>query len=239
MKYVLELPPFSKSLIDSVAPRVKKAFDAVFVPSAPAGVPLLDGLATSIYLSVGFGLRTIFSIRLRDVNLNHVLEKVRTAEEFNLYGVLLTRGDPPKYGTSRDELSSEEVMHYIRSGGARVKLGLVVSLRYPVESIARRLEHEPDFVFLIHYGPSTREKLREVCRAISSKATEVYVFLLLGLDRSREVFDRLNQEYFTYSDISKVLEELRGLASGVIISSPLDVERVVELFETLENRPPR
>ena len=237
MRYVLELPPLSKGLIDSVAPRVKRVFDAVFVPSAPAGVPLLDGLAISVYLSVSFGLRTIFSIRLRDVNLNHVLEKVRVAEEFNLHGILLTRGDPPKYGTSRDELSSEEVMRYVRGRGARVRLGLVASLRYPVESIARRLEHEPDFVFLMHYGPSTREKLREVCRVASSKPSELYVFLLLGLDRSRRVFEELSQEYFTCSSIRGALDELRDLVSGVVISSPLDVERVVGLFETLESAP--
>lgn len=233
MRYVLELPPFSRRLVDSVAPKVGKAFDAVFVPSAPAGVPLLDGLATSIYLSTGFGLRTIFSIRLRDVNLNHVLEKVRVAEDFNLYGVLLTKGDPPKYGVGRDEMSSEEVLYFIRSMGTKVRLGLVLSLRYPMESIARRLEHGPDFVFVIHYGPSRREKLREVCRAASRTSSEVYVFLLLGLDRSKELFNRLKQEYFSYSHIQEVLEELQGLVGGVVISSPLDIEKVVELAESI------
>ncbi len=237
MRYILELPPFSKSLIDSVAPKVGRVFDAVFVPSAPAGVPLLDGLATSIYLSTGFGLRTIFSIRLRDVNLNHVLEKVRVAEDFNLYGALLTRGDPPKYGASRDEVSSEEVLHFVRSMGAKVRLGLVLSLRYPVESIARRLEHGPDFVFVIHYGPSKREKLREVCKAASHTSSEVYVFLLLGLDRSRELFDKLNQEYFNHSRIQEVLKELQGIVGGVVISSPLDVEKVVELVESIVKPP--
>jgi hypothetical protein len=208
-------------------------FDAVFVPSAPAGVPLLDGLATSVYLSTSFGLKTIFSIRLRDLNLNHVLEKVKVAEEFGLYGVLLTQGDPPKYGTSRSELLSEEVMQYIRKMGIRARLGLVVSLRYPIESIVRRLEHKPDFVFVIHYGPSSREKLGEVCGVVSRASSEVYPFLLLGVGKSKGVFDKLNQEYFTLSDIHEILEELRGLVSGVVISSPLDVEKVVEFFETM------
>lgn len=210
-----------------------RIFDAVFVPSAPAGVPLLDGLATSVYLSTSFGLKTIFSIRLRDLNLNHVLEKVKVAEEFGLYGVLLTQGDPPKYGTSRSELLSEEVMQYIRKMGIRARLGLVVSLRYPIESIVRRLEHKPDFVFVIHYGPSSREKLGEVWGVVSRASSEVYPFLLLGVGKSKGVFDKLNQEYFTLSDIHEILEELRGLVSGVVISSPLDVEKVVEFFETM------
>jgi 5,10-methylenetetrahydrofolate reductase len=234
LRYILELPPFSKSLIDRVAPRVGRVFDAVFVPSAPAGAPLLDSLATSVYLTTSFGLRTIFSIRLRDVNLNHVLEKVKVAEEFGLYGVLLTQGDPPKYGAGLSGLPSEEAMKYIRGEGIRVRLGLVVSLRYPVESIARRLEQGPDFVFVIHYGPSSREKLREVCRIASRGSSEVYPFLLLGVGRSRGVFDRLGQEYFTSGSVKEALEELRGLASGVVVSSPLDIESAVELFETME-----
>ncbi|MEM1628373.1 MAG: hypothetical protein QXP02_03725 [Desulfurococcaceae archaeon] len=232
MEYILELPPVSRKFIDKIAPLAKNVFNAVFIPSGPAGIPLLDACATSIYISTVYGLKSIFSIRLKDVNLNHVIEKVKTAMEFGINGVLLTKGDPPRYGSSYDDLSSEYVLKYLREINVDMKLGLIISLRYPLGSILKRISEKPDFVFIIHHVDNDLDKLMELRKHIAGEI-KIYDFILLGVDKNIELFKELGQKYVEPMKLGDHIEKLNNIVDGVIISSPLEVKKAIEIVSKL------
>jgi 5,10-methylenetetrahydrofolate reductase len=223
VRYLLEVSSSRKESIDRFFRDSREVFDMFFIPSAPLGRPLLDSLAISIYAKTFFNVDTIFSIRLYDVNLNHIVEKASTADEFGVYGMVLTRGDPPIHGGICGELDSVDVLRYLRSRGFKVRKGLVISLRYTLTAIYNRILENPDFIVIVNFDPSSNDsylKLKNVVGEASRHGIEAYTYLLLGVGRSRQVFDEIKQPYTTEEGFRDSAEKLEEAGSNIIVSAP-------------------
>lgn len=229
MDIILELPPVSKKFVEKSVEVSRDIFNGYFIPCAPSGIPMLDCLAVSTYIisRLSSDFKVFCSLRTKDYSLNHILERVLTASELGLSGVLVTRGDPPMYGNGCKEYSTEYVMNFIRSCGVNINIGVVISLRFPIESIINRVKTLlPDFATVIRFSNDTIQRLVEL--ASNVQGTKLYVFLLLGVGRNIEVFRQLGQPFIGVEELRDTLNTLKNMVDGVIISSPREIKEAAE-----------
>jgi len=233
MQLLLELPPYNKRVIDEIVARTNSVFDGYFIPCTPAGLPMLDCLSTSIYVATKYGSRVYCSLRTRDFALNHVIERFKTASEFGLAGILVTRGDPPKFGDVCSDYETEFVVDYVRKLGVGTSIGIVLSLRYADEDIVSRvMKVKPDFVVFVRFGEDEIRRFEQLRDHLVNVKT--YVFLLLGIGRSVDLFEKLKQPYVRPSNLPKTLLRLRELVNGVIISSPAELRSTVDVVKEVK-----
>lgn len=234
LKILLELPPYSRNLVEKTVNAAKGLLDGYFIPCAPAGVPMIDCFATGVYVATKYGSEVYCSLRTRDYTLNHMLEKVKAASEFGLSGVLVTRGDPPRHGSDCSDYTTEFVVSYIRKHGLRADLGIVLSTRFKIEEMVKRVERvKPDFITIIRFSEGYVENLKVLARA-SSSVKKTFVFVLLGLGNNIELFEKLGQPYVLPGELGAVIERLRGLVTGIIVSSPLELYSAIELVKRVK-----
>lgn len=236
MEKILEVPPRSRKLLDKVSEISRGAYESLFIPCAPAGTPMIDCFSAGIYLGSKGTFGIYSSIRTSDCTLNHIIEKIKTALEFRFRGVLITRGDPPQYGRGLNEYGTESVVKFVRRAGLKVDLGVIVSLRFQVEEIYRRLQDlQPDFVFVMRYQHDELEekKLNYIVKEARDLGTRVYVFVLLGTESNIPVFNKLGQPYIRVDDFPRVVEALARSVDGIVVSSPLDIEGAVQAVRDL------
>lgn len=230
MKLLLELPPASRSLIESYVEKTARYVDGYFIPCAPAGYPLVDCFAAGVLLVEKYSVSVLTSLRVRDYSLNHMVEKAKTAREFRFKGVLVTRGDPPKHEGDCSAYTTEFVVDYLRKAVPGVRLGIVLSTKYSTEEMARRVEFvKPDFTVVIRFSKEYLSKLSELAKG--KHRSENYVFLLLGIGKNIELFESLKQPYVTPSEFQQLLTMLEGIASGVVVSTPRELDSAVAVLE--------
>jgi 5,10-methylenetetrahydrofolate reductase len=227
VEFIIELPAFSRKTIDKLAEKLKERSFDVFVPENPAGRPALLAAVTGAYLRTRYGLGVYVSLRLLDVNLLHAYSAVVTAREFGIKGVTILKGDKPVFGENL-KADSEETLTFLKSKIEGVNLGLVVSLRYPVEEISRRLMKRPDYIMVIHYGSKTADKLEQVAQIARRIGVKVYPFVLIGYEKSREVFTQLNQPFIEPLELKEKCTWLSSRVDGAVFSSPLDLQRAID-----------
>jgi 5,10-methylenetetrahydrofolate reductase len=227
VEIIIELPAFSKKTIDKFAEKLKERNFDVFVPENPAGRPALLAAVTGTYLRTKYELGVYVSLRLLDVNLLHAYSAVLTAREFGVKGVTILKGDKPIFGENL-KADSEETLTFLKSRIEGVNLGLVVSLRYPVEEISGRLAKRPDYIMVIHYGSKTADKLEQVAQIARRLGVKVYPFMLIGYEKSREVFTQLNQPFIEPMELKEKCASLSNRVNGIVFSSPLDLQRAID-----------
>lgn len=228
MEFIIELPPYSKCFIDSVLAVFINRLNSVFIPCTPAGVPMIDCFSAGVYVSEKYRVSVYTSLRTRDYTLNHVFEKLKTAYEYGFRGVLITRGDPPKYGDSIEGLDTETVVYYARQRGIKVPIGIVLSMKYSVKDILKRAETiKPDFSFIIRYEPRKLHELVEIVENLKPIGIKIYPFILLGTPKNIPLFNELGQPFIELEKLNEVLRSIKDLVDGVILSSPMDIERVL------------
>ncbi|MEM4481400.1 MAG: hypothetical protein QXK88_05280 [Desulfurococcaceae archaeon] len=236
MEKILEIPPRSKKFLDKVIENVKGLYESLFVPCAPGGIPMIDCFAAGAYISSRYNYGIFSSIRTYDCALNHVLEKAKTALDFGFRGILITKGDPPQYGKGLKESSTESAISFIREAGLNINLGIVISLRFQLEDIRRRLRNlQPDFAFIMRYhqGQCDEQKFKEVVREARDIGTKTYVFILLGTEKNILVFNKLKQPYIHLNEFGNTVKWLNSVIDGVVVSSPLDFESAIHSAKEL------
>lgn len=233
MELLLEVPPVSRKFVENVVEKSRGIFDGYFIPCAPAGIPMMDCLTTGVYVLSRLSpeLKVYASLRARDYSLNHIVERALAAYEYGLSGLLVTRGDPPNYGDDCRDFTTENIIEFLRERNIRVPIGLTLSLRFPTESILNRvLSSKPDFAVVLRYSRDTLYKLRELRTGISSARTRLHVFLLLGIGKNTSLFEKLKQPYIRVEELSEAINELRNLADSIIVSSPNELYKAIEIF---------
>ena len=108
MRIIVELAPSrNRRALEEVLKSLGDLVDTVFFPEAPLGNPSVFAMAWA-WIARSMGFRSFASVRLCDLNLNALISIARAAEVLDLEGMLIVRGDPPRFGKCVAEVSSEE-----------------------------------------------------------------------------------------------------------------------------------
>ena len=218
MKYYAEVHPRITANISFL--RGLSQYDGFNIPDSPMGSPAPSPLAAACLIRrVYEDKEIVINQRLLDVNELHLISIAQGASMLNL-SIALTRGDEPKVGKAVGYLTSEEALKVIKGAVKGIKVGLMVSLRYPKESIKARLSLGADFYLVLRMG--------SVDDLDGLDASRLIPYVLVATDRNRGILRRINQPYFELRDLGQVFARLREKGVlGVIVSAPGDHEALV------------
>ncbi|RLE92459.1 MAG: hypothetical protein DRN04_10220 [Thermoprotei archaeon] len=126
--------------------------DGVDISESSLRYPSVNSVALASILVNVFNVDAIAHVRLADVNHLGFLSLAYAAQSLGIGRLLVTIGDPPKVGKPVSYLASEEALKLDRDYGVRrLKIGAILSLRFPLEKIYERLERDFDFYLMLRF----------------------------------------------------------------------------------------
>jgi len=204
---------------------VRDLVDAVFIPEAPLGYPRAHSVAVAHVVKELSGLRAFASVRTRDVNANALLSLLGAAVLLDIDGVVVTRGDPPVFGSAVDDIGTEDAVRLARSDRRvqHLRLGAIVSLAKGYAEISERLLGlSIDFVLVTRLW-RPEQLMHSVFSSARRRGVRVVPYLVVSSESERSiVFEMLkgHQKVFTIEEVEEFIECLRDLVDGVIVTAP-------------------
>ena len=232
MKIIAELEPSRKR--DKLLSRVKGLVanvDAIDIPEVPMGRPLASAAVLSAHLQAIYpDTEFIPHVRVIDLNRVGLLSIIAGLGVAGIRETVLLRGDDPVEGSIVEDLTVEEAALLVRE---RLKtyprLGAMLSMRFPIEAMEKRLEAPFDFYMVLRALHDPR-KLVKVSTIAQAKGKLLYAYVIVAGSRNRELLKRMlgDQPIYSVEEVENVIDQLSGLVDGIIISSPGDYQALVE-----------
>ena len=240
MRVIAELEPTrnNKKLLErakALAPYV----DAIDIPDAPMGRPLAAAYILAAYLAAQYPrIAFIPHIRVGDMNALAILNIIGGLKAAGVREAVLLRGDDPAVGRPVDHLTVEEAAALAKDTVKNSPLlGAMLSMRYPMESIARRLSAPLDF-YMVLRPLASKEKLEATAREARRLGKKLYAYIIIGGEENLEKLRAMlgDQPVYRPAEVPRVAEELEHLVDGVILSSPGSLAAIVEAAQALARR---
>ena len=236
MEILIELVPSKKFL--EYAKAVASYVDGFDIPESPMGIPRPSSTVIGAVLRrvLGYGYTVVSHVRLCDVNPVALASTVMGAEVAEIDGVLLTVGDKPVYGSSVNQLSSEQAAEFLRSIGVKIALGAILSMRYELNAIKSRVEKPFDFFYALRVSIDSIERLSRVSEIVAALGKKLYAYAIVATHRNREFIEKeLRQPYVELSRLCEFVERIQDFVNGVVLSCPLDREGQIESVKLLRS----
>lgn len=232
---LLEVTVRSKVLLDKLVSASREYVNCFDIPEAPAGHPAPSSLAIATYLKTKYRACAIPHVRLHDVNELALRSIVKAISFFDLDGLLVTMGDAPKYGSCINNLTTDEAVDLIKGLGYGVRVGSILSLRYGLRDIEDRLAGSADFFYVLRLGEDTFSKYVQVLDKAREHGKELYPYVLISTSVNEEVLRKLRQPYVTLDDLPLLIEKLKTIADGLVISSPLEYDLLPQILKVVKS----
>lgn len=214
-------------------------FDAIDIPESPMGKPIAHAAVLAALINSKYGTPVIPHIRVSDVNTVALLSLMGGLAAAEVREAVLLRGDPPEEGAPVEELTVEDAAALVkkRLRGKSPRIGAMLSIRQPMERIEARLRADIDF-YMVLRALSNLEKLDRVSRLASRLDKELYAYLIVARPHRLAALKAMlgDQPVYLPEEALTVAEKIEPLVDGVIVSSPGDVEAVVETGQLLSTQ---
>ncbi|BEP18391.1 methylenetetrahydrofolate reductase [Pyrofollis japonicus] len=223
-------PSKNPAKIVSVARSIQGLADVVNVPEAPLGKPSAHAIAVAYLAAREAYAEAVANVRLLDINANALLSLAGAAKLLGLRGLVLLRGDPPKYGRPVNELTTEAAAKLLRGKNIDLEIGAILSLAKPPEMLAVRLS-QPIDVFLATrlWKPSQLGGVVQEARLRQGKKIIPYI-VVAEADNRKLLYKMLegHQPVYEPEDVPKLLAEISKLVDGILVSAPLSEKTLRE-----------
>ena len=212
-------------------------FDAIDVPDSPLGKPSIHSVTAAIILSEALGAEVIAHVRVIDYNRLALESLLRTLRMSKVSRLVFLRGDPPKGSTVLRDYSPEEALLRARRVLPGARLGLLLSLRKSFGEIMERIRLAPDFVLVLNLSRERVGLLERVAGEARKAGVRLYPYIIVETEKNRDVLAGIGQPRVRSGrDLVDLIESIRGLVDGVLLSCPLDYERLVEVASRIARK---
>ena len=212
------------------ASRLLSCFDAIDIPDQPLGTHYSAPIISAAIARDFGGERAIAHIRTVDYTPNALKSIARSLTALGIRRLVLLRGDPLGSGIG---VTPEGGLELLRSYKVKygVNLGLILSLRKPLEAIAERLSYSPDFALILNL---TRENIEKLERVKSLGNAKLYPYLVVAPPNSSPP-GKVTSAMLSVKEALDLAVEIveRGLAEGLVVSVPGDDDLKLQLCRGL------
>ncbi len=230
-----------EQLQDSVNKLITKATeigqvcDSIHVTDSVLGIPRVSPITTGFFIrSSNNKIRISASVRVRDRNLISITQTVCDAILLNLNGVLILKGDPPPTGPKDSRLVPSEVVRQFNEQGfgKRIDLYLSIGSNPNFEKIHKKIEAQPKG-FVTQVISSVDQVIR-ITDKLKPQGFKIVPCVLLASKRNLKSAQMLKLDWTNYSkDMIGFVNEVNKIAGNVLISSPNDFKKAIDLLRDL------
>ncbi len=230
-----------KELQDSVDKLKTKAFEvgnvcnSIHVTDSVLGIPRISPITIGFFIrNSNNKIELSASVRVRDRNLTSITQTICDAILLDLNAVLILKGDPPPAGPKDSKLIPSEVVRQFNGQGFGKKIDLFLSLpsNPNFEKIHKKIEAQPKgFVTQII---SSIDQIIKIVDKLKPQGFKIIPCILLPSEKNLQSAKRLNFDWSNYSsDVVSFIKEAHKISGNVLISSPNDFKRALEVLKKL------
>ncbi|MDE1766698.1 MAG: 5,10-methenyltetrahydrofolate synthetase [Thaumarchaeota archaeon] len=207
--------------------------DGIHVTDSVLGIPRISPITAGFFVkNSNSKIKISASIRVRDRNHTSITQTVCDAILLNLNGVLIVKGDPPPTGPKDSRLvPSDVVKQFNEQGfGEKIDLYLSISSNPNFEKIHKKIEAQPrGFVTQVI---SSIDQVARIVDKLKPQGFVVIPCILLASELNQKSAQMLNLDWSGYSkDMIGFLKEVHKIAGNVLLSSPNDFKRALEVLK--------
>lgn len=234
MEILVELaPPRRRSELESFLSCTREYVDCYDIPESPLGYPSPNAIATSIYVKEVTGKCVIPHIRLYDVNTNGLLSLAYAAYLYGVDGIVLTRGDKPKYGSIVEDVDTEKAITFLKKKIPDLRIGAIISLRYPLSEIKKRISIGADFFLVLRLGRETIEKYVEVNDIARENDVELYPYIIVSTSKNKNLLNKIDHPVLSLSEVDAFINRYKHLFKGILVSCPVDLDGLLKTLKII------
>ena len=222
-----------------IAEETKDLVDGWNVTDSATGRPAPSGTAVSCVLKTKYPDKIVVPVSvLRYKGPVEVGGLALAGEAVGLDGVILTMGDPPKYGRSIEMFkNSEEARDFLR-GRVHVKnlkIGCLLTPRRLVKNIISRVRDSWDFFFFMRLEEKSLPTLRRISEECKRLKKSIYAYFVVKTTRNAEVIRMIGWPATSDMEHAEAFASmLEGVVDGVIVTCAGDYEGDMELLRSLQ-----
>jgi 5,10-methylenetetrahydrofolate reductase len=237
MKVLHEFVPTRKFM--KLAEETKNLVDGWNITDSAAGIPAPSGTAVGCVLKTIYPDKIVIPIFI--LNYKGPVEVgglALAADAVTLDGLVLTRGDIPKYGEPIKSLkNSEEASEFLRET-ARVKnlkLGCLLTARRSVEDAIARVKDEWDFIIFMRLENKSLPALKQIAAECKRLNKPIYAYFLVGTSKNADIIKIIGWPITTtMNQVEEFVAKLEGTVDGIIATCAGDFEGDKELLQKLQ-----
>jgi len=223
----------SRDSIEKLVPRLRGRVEAFDLPENPLGLPMPSSIPLSVYLSLGYGVDVVPHIRLIDHNELGLISLVQGLYLSGVDKILLTMGDRPSIGRSIcGWRRSEEAVEWIKRYVPEMRVGLIISLNYPLEMMMERLRSRADFYYVMYLSGKTMDKYDALISEATKIGKTIIPYVIIRTRKNKDIVEHLGQPSIDIDDLEAWTAMMRGKADALLLSVPGDSNGLIEAVET-------
>lgn len=217
------------------AVEIGKVCDSIHVTDSVLGIPRISPITAGFFIKNSNNkIKISASVRVRDRNQTAITQTLCDAILLNLNGVLILKGDPPPTGPKDSGLVPSEVVKQFNEQGFNKKIDLYLSISAnpDFEKIHKKIEAQPKgFVTQVI---SSIDQVTKIVDKLKPQGFRIIPCVLLASDLNQKSAKMLNLDWSNYSkDLVGFIKEVNKIAGNVLLSSPNDFKRALELLRNL------
>lgn len=225
----------SVNKLKTKALEVSNVCNSIHVTDSVLGIPRISPITIGVFIrNSNDGIELSASVRVRDRNLTSLTQTICDAILLDLNAVLILKGDPPPAGPKDSKLVPSEVVKQFNEQGFGKKIDLFLSLpsNPNFEKIHKKIEAQPKgFVTQVI---SSLDQIIKIVDKLKPQGFRIIPCILLPSEKNLQSAKRLNLDWSNYSnDVVGFIKEAHKISGNVLISSPNDFKRALEVLKKL------
>jgi len=225
----------SVNKLKTKALEVSNVCNSIHVTDSVLGIPRISPITIGVFIrNSNDGIELSASVRVRDRNLTSLTQTICDAILLDLNAVLILKGDPPPAGPKDSKLVPSEVVKQFNEQGFGKKIDLFLSLpsNPNFEKIHKKIEAQPKgFVTQVI---SSLDQIIKIVDKLKPQGFRIIPCILLPSEKNLQSAKRLNLDWSNYSnDVVGFIREAHKISGNVLISSPNDFKRALEILKKL------
>jgi len=225
----------SVNKLKTKALEVSNVCNSIHVTDSVLGIPRISPITIGVFIrNSNDGIELSASVRVRDRNLTSLTQTICDAILLDLNAVLILKGDPPPAGPKDSKLVPSEVVKQFNEQGFGKKIDLFLSLpsNPNFEKIHKKIEAQPKgFVTQVI---SSLDQIIKIVDKLKPQGFRIIPCILLPSEKNLQSAKRLNLDWSNYSnDVVGFIKEAHKISGNVLISSPNDFKRALEILKKL------
>nr|AIF16443.1 hypothetical protein [uncultured marine thaumarchaeote KM3_74_C10] len=220
------------------ARQVSEFAECIQLTDSVLGEPRLSSINTAYHLvhSLERSKKIRCNMRVSDHSLNGIIQMAGDAVLAKLEGILLLRGDVPRYGDPVTQKPSK-VLSTLRDLGiakAGLRLYLGTSCKPTERDLERKLRSEPDG--LITQPVEDLESTSKLHDNLHSRGFSLIATVLVPSAKNVRSAALMNFDWSYYSENpSDFIHSLRSSCSEVLVTSPNSFDEGLSLLHNIQN----
>jgi 5,10-methylenetetrahydrofolate reductase len=207
---------------------------SIHVTDSVLGIARLSSVSIASSIVSNYNQRARCSIRVRDRNMNAIMQLVTDAILARIDGLLIVKGDEPRHKSIDSGLTASGVVKMLNEYGFadHIKLFLSISENASEHELLRKMSSEP--YGFITQSITSIERIAALADIVKSNNKCIIPCIMIPSSKNKASAKNINLDWSNYeNNIEEFIKQAYIICGEVMITSPNSFNDGVEIIKRL------